>query len=94
VTAAGSAWVRDARTWPARSPRSSLVSRPRTNAAWRTAIACSRSAWDGRRLPRSRPGAAAVPRTSGSPSGTAPRRLPVPRDEARPAWPPSLKVQH
>jgi hypothetical protein len=52
VTAARSAWVRDASAWPTRASSSSLVSRSSTNAVLSTSIACSRSARDARNCPQ------------------------------------------
>jgi hypothetical protein len=71
VTAASSAYVRDAYTCPSRASNSSSVSRPSTNATFSAPITCSRSAWDARRPPR--PGVAAATSSPGPAiTGTSP----------------------
>jgi hypothetical protein len=71
VTAASSAYVRDAYTCPSRASNSSSVSRPSTNATFSAPIVCSRSAWDARKRPR--PGVApATSSLSPAITGTSP----------------------
>ena len=50
--ASSSARVRDANAWLTRRSNSSLASMPRTNAALRVPITCSRSACEARKCPR------------------------------------------